>query len=62
VFTLHKICEDCVASAAIMTILTCLSVWRFLRGPDPLVGPAAAPDADLDDASGQAAQLGATRP
>jgi uncharacterized membrane protein len=32
VFTLHKICEDCVASAVIMTILMCLSVWRFLRG------------------------------
>jgi uncharacterized membrane protein len=31
VFTLHKICEDCVASAVIMTILTCLAVWRFLR-------------------------------
>ncbi|HLH15271.1 MAG TPA: vitamin K epoxide reductase family protein [Solirubrobacteraceae bacterium] len=31
VFTLHKICEDCVASAVIMTILMCLSVWRFLR-------------------------------
>ena len=34
VFTLHKICEDCVASAVIMTILMCLSVWRFLRGDD----------------------------
>jgi uncharacterized membrane protein len=32
VFTLHKICEDCVASAVIMTIMMCLSVWRFLRG------------------------------
>jgi uncharacterized membrane protein len=32
VFSLHKICEDCVASAVIMTILMCLSVWRFLRG------------------------------
>ncbi len=31
-FTLHKICEWCVGSAAIMTVLTCLSVWRFLRG------------------------------
>lgn len=34
VFTLHKICEDCVASAVIMTILMCLSVWRFLRGEE----------------------------
>jgi uncharacterized membrane protein len=35
VFTLHKICEDCVASAVIMTILMLLSVWRFLRGGGP---------------------------
>ena len=41
VFTLHKICEDCVASAVIMTILACLSVWRFLRG-DPMVTGAGA--------------------
>jgi len=31
-FTLHKICEWCVSSAIIMTIMTCLSLWRFLRG------------------------------
>ncbi len=41
VFTLHKICEDCVASAVIMTILMCLSVWRFLRGDGPLAGSSA---------------------
>ena len=34
VFTLAKICEWCVGSAVIMTIMMCLSVWRFLRG-DP---------------------------
>jgi uncharacterized membrane protein len=39
VFTLHKICEDCVASAVIMTVLMCLSVWRFLRGDPGAVGP-----------------------
>jgi uncharacterized membrane protein len=37
VFSLEKICEDCVASAVIMTILTCLAVWRFLR-TDPMPG------------------------
>jgi uncharacterized membrane protein len=31
-FTLHKICEWCVSSAAIMTVLMCLTIWRFLRG------------------------------
>ncbi|MGH2865100.1 MAG: vitamin K epoxide reductase family protein [Solirubrobacteraceae bacterium] len=39
VFTLHKICEDCVASAVIMTILMCLSIWRFLRGDLIAPGP-----------------------
>jgi len=33
-FTLHKICEWCVSSAVIMTVLACLSVWRFLRGEE----------------------------
>jgi uncharacterized membrane protein len=40
VFSLHKICEDCVASAILMTVLMCLSVWRYLRG-DPGIGSAA---------------------
>lgn len=31
-FSIHAICEWCASSAGIMTILTCLSVWRFLRG------------------------------
>lgn len=31
-FTLHKICEWCVSSAVLMTVMVCLSVWRFLRG------------------------------
>ncbi len=32
VFTLEKICEWCVGSAVLMTIIMLLSVWRFLRG------------------------------
>jgi uncharacterized membrane protein len=64
VFTLHKICEDCVASAVIMTILMCLSIWRFLRGdllmppgqggsgvPADERGPAGEPAASLGTAS-----------
>ena len=31
-FTLHKICEWCVGSACLMTMMMCLAVWRFLRG------------------------------
>jgi uncharacterized membrane protein len=56
VFTLHKICEDCVASAVIMTILMCLSVWRFLRGDGALGAPLAgvgppAQGAEMDTAA-----------
>lgn len=34
-FTLHKICEWCVSSAVVVTVLTCLSIWRFLRSEIP---------------------------
>ncbi|HMD56661.1 MAG TPA: vitamin K epoxide reductase family protein [Solirubrobacteraceae bacterium] len=34
VFTLEKICEWCVSSAILMTVLMCLSLWRFLRGEE----------------------------
>jgi uncharacterized membrane protein len=48
VFTLHKICEWCVSSAIIMTIMMCLSVWRFLRSEPAAAGV----DAMRDDAVG----------
>ena len=35
-FSIHAICEWCVSSAVIMTVLMGLSVWRFLRGDDRL--------------------------
>jgi uncharacterized membrane protein len=31
-FSIHAICEWCASSAAIMTVLVCLAIWRFLRG------------------------------
>jgi uncharacterized membrane protein len=34
-FSIHAICEWCASSAVIMTLLVCLSVWRFLRGASP---------------------------
>jgi uncharacterized membrane protein len=37
-FTLHKICEWCVSSAVIVTVLMVLSIWRFLRGDVPPSG------------------------
>ena len=42
-FTLHKICEWCVSSAVILTVMMCLSVWRFLRGDTGLTGASAVP-------------------
>ena len=57
--SIHAICEWCVSSAVIMTILMCLAVWRFLRG-DPGARYASAA-ADL--ARGEpAAPLGTARP
>ncbi len=42
-FTLHKICEWCVSSAIIVTLLMLLSIWRFLRGEVlPPGGPSSA--------------------
>jgi len=43
VFSLEKICEYCVSSAILMTILLCLSLWRFLRGDEAPAAPS--PDA-----------------
>jgi uncharacterized membrane protein len=62
-FTLHKICEWCVGSAVIMTVLACLSVWRFLRGDDLLPTDAAtgAARTGADEAPEPAAPLGAAR-
>jgi len=59
VFSLHKICEDCVASAVIMTILMCLSVWRFLRTDDQ--SPGASPAAPAQSGGAETrAPLGTT--
>jgi uncharacterized membrane protein len=43
VFTLHKICEWCVSSAILLTIMTCLALWRYLRGDPGAAGVAAVP-------------------
>jgi uncharacterized membrane protein len=39
-FSIHHICEWCVSSAVIVTVLMCLATWRFLRGD---TAPSAAP-------------------
>jgi uncharacterized membrane protein len=60
-FTLHKICEWCVSSAVIMTVLACLSMWRFLRGDDLLPVDTTPNDAThiSDEAPETAAPFGA---
>jgi uncharacterized membrane protein len=37
-FSIHAICEWCASSAVIMTVMMCLSLWRFLRGDSPSAG------------------------
>ena len=53
-FSIHAICEWCVSSAILMTVLTCLTVWRFLRGDTAPVFPTGQPDsaAPLTPAAG----------
>jgi uncharacterized membrane protein len=34
-FSIHAICEWCVSSAIILTLLMILAVWRFLLGDEP---------------------------
>jgi len=39
-YSIHAICEWCASSAAILTLMAPLSVWRFLRGtPTPARSP-----------------------
>jgi uncharacterized membrane protein len=52
-FTIHAVCEWCASSAGIMTIMMCLSVWRFLRTA-PTAGSQSAGSADRIPAIGKA--------
>jgi uncharacterized membrane protein len=53
-FSIHAICEWCVTSAVVMTILMLCSVWRYLRGAPTAQGSLAGAGADAP----RAAQLG----
>jgi uncharacterized membrane protein len=37
-FSIHAICEWCASSAAILTLMAPLSVWRFMRGDREAAG------------------------
>jgi uncharacterized membrane protein len=58
-FSIHAICEWCASSAAIMTVLMCLAVWRFLRGEPHL--PDTPTPAGIDERE-PASPVGAVRP
>ena len=45
-FSIHRICEWCVSSAVLVTVLMCLAIWRFLRGDAPRLG--VSPPAETD--------------
>jgi uncharacterized membrane protein len=55
-FSIHAICEWCVSSAIILTVLVSLAVWRFLLG-DEIPASGAAARGDRADA---ASSLGAS--
>jgi uncharacterized membrane protein len=42
-FSIHAVCEWCASSAVIMTVLTALATWRFLRGDQPAPGDESPP-------------------
>lgn len=48
-FSIHAICEWCVSSAIVMTVLACLAAWRFLTAEQ---ASGHAPD-DASGASGE---------
>jgi uncharacterized membrane protein len=53
-FSINAICQWCVSSAIIMTLLVCLAIWRFLAGESPIAqqGPALDPAAHNQDLPG----------
>jgi uncharacterized membrane protein len=60
IFSIHNYCEWCLSSFGIVTVLMCLSIWRFLRGGDEL--PLGAEPESRMASSESVAPLGATRP
>jgi uncharacterized membrane protein len=45
-FSLHEVCEECVTSAVMMTVIACLAIWRFLRADPQLPGIAEGTESD----------------
>jgi uncharacterized membrane protein len=60
-FSLHAVCEECASSAVLMTVMMCLSLWRFLRSGVTTTSFPPQPD-DLPDATEAGANFGAASP
>lgn len=56
VFSIHAICEWCVSSAGLMTLLMLLAVWRFLSGGEDAHSGAGPPEEDLAAGGGASAR------
>ncbi len=56
-FTIHAICEWCVSSAVLLTILFILSVVRYLRGDAPAPTAPSEAAAKSDERAGQRASV-----
>jgi uncharacterized membrane protein len=50
-FSIHAICPWCVSSAIVMTLLSCLAVWSFLRGEGTFEDTPASPHAEPGSAA-----------
>ncbi|HYM54599.1 MAG TPA: vitamin K epoxide reductase family protein [Solirubrobacteraceae bacterium] len=59
-FSIHAVCEWCASSAVILTIMMCLSVWRFLRGEGAPTGTYSSLAAEQGGGPESTAPLGAT--
>jgi uncharacterized membrane protein len=62
IFSIHHICEWCLSSAVIVTILGALAVVRFLRADDRSLSAHARPAAMTSDATDSPAQLETAQP
>jgi uncharacterized membrane protein len=59
-FSIHHWCEWCLSSAGIITVITGLSIWRFLRGETGAGGDSA--PSRISTSAEPTTPLGATRP
>ena len=56
-YSIHAICEWCASSAAILTVMAPLSVWRFLRVPPSAQGAPGRPASQRADTHESAASI-----